>query len=65
MVVKSIDETGKPIEWEAADAPTGGGGVGSDVENLSMLIDADLLPAMFDETGAIITDGNGNVILKY
>jgi hypothetical protein len=36
-----------------------------DMEQLSMLIDVDLLPAMFDETGAIITDGNGNVILKY
>lgn len=36
-----------------------------DVEQIAMLIEADLLPAAHDANGAILTDENGNVILRY
>lgn len=35
-----------------------------DTEQLSMLIEADLLPAVHDASGAILTDENGNIILR-
>lgn len=34
-------------------------------EQLSALIETDMLPAVHDVTGAILTDKNGNVILRY
>lgn len=34
-------------------------------EQLEMLIEADLLPAVHDASGAILTDENGNIILRY
>lgn len=47
----------------------------SDIENISantnyadqieMLIEADMLPAVHDASGAILTDENGNIILRY
>lgn len=37
----------------------------NDLEQISMLIDTDLLPAVHDADGAILTDENGNVILRY
>lgn len=37
----------------------------SDDEEIEMLIAADLLPATTDASGAILTDENGNVILRY
>lgn len=37
----------------------------NDVEQISMLINTDLLPAVHDADGAILTDENGNVILRY
>lgn len=36
-----------------------------DTEQLSMLIEADLLPVAYDASGAILTDEKGNVILRY
>lgn len=36
-----------------------------DAEQLDMLIEADLLPAVYDTNGAILTDENGNIILRY
>jgi hypothetical protein len=36
-----------------------------DGEQVSILIDADLLPAVHDASGAILTDENGNVVLRY
>lgn len=36
-----------------------------DAEQLEMLIEADMLPAVHDADGKILTDENGNVILRY
>jgi hypothetical protein len=36
-----------------------------DREQVSILIDADLLPAVHGASGAILTDENGNVVLRY
>lgn len=36
-----------------------------DAEVLTMLIDTDMLPAVHDTSGAILTDQNGNIILRY
>lgn len=37
----------------------------SDDDEIEMLIEADLLPAVTTASGAILTDENGNVILRY
>ena len=37
----------------------------TDMEQISMLIDADLLPAVYDKSGAILTNETGNVVLRY
>lgn len=43
-----------------------GAGAGlSDLEQIAMLIDVDMLPAVHDSEGAILTDENGNVILRF
>lgn len=34
-------------------------------EQLEVLIEADLLPAVYNANGAILTDENGNIILRY
>lgn len=34
-------------------------------DQTEMLIEADLLPAVTTTSGAILTDSNGNIILKY
>lgn len=35
------------------------------LEQIAILAEADMLPAIHDASGAILTDGNGNVILRY
>lgn len=47
--------------WEAV----GGGGSVTEDEQIEMLIKTDLLPAVTTASGAILTDNNGNVILRY
>ena len=37
----------------------------SDLEQIAMLIDVDMLPAVHDSEGAILTDENNNVILRF
>lgn len=37
----------------------------TDEETIEMLIEADLLPAVSTPSGAVLTDENGNVILRY
>lgn len=37
----------------------------SDSEEIEMLIEADLLPAIHDKSGKIFTDENGKIILRY
>lgn len=41
-----------------------GGGI-SDAEALELLIELDLLPAVTNSVGAILTDSNANIILRY
>ena len=36
-----------------------------DAEQIAMLIEADLLPAVHDASGAILTDEKGNIVLRY
>lgn len=36
-----------------------------DAEQIAMLIEADMLPAVHDASGAILTDENSNVVLRY
>lgn len=36
-----------------------------DSEQIAMLAEADMLPAVYDASGAILTDQNGNVVLRY
>ncbi len=36
-----------------------------DTDQLEALIAADLLPATYDASGAILTDSNGNIVLRY
>lgn len=61
-------KTGK---WEYADLSfvVGGNGTSSggnmgDLEQLNMLIETDMLPAVHDINGAILTDENGKIILR-
>lgn len=37
----------------------------TDEETIEMLIEADLLPAVSTPSGAVLTDQNGNVVLRY
>ena len=37
----------------------------NDVEQIAMLIEVNMLPSVHDASGAILTDTNGNVILRY
>lgn len=36
-----------------------------ELEQVEILIESDMLPAVHDVNGAILTDENGNVILRY
>lgn len=37
----------------------------TDKETIAALIDADMLPAVQDSSGAILTDADGNIVLRY
>lgn len=37
----------------------------SDAETLNLLIEEDMLPAVRNADGAILTDQNGNIVLRY
>ncbi len=57
-------KTGK---WEYADSQynVGSGGNVDQESQIAMLIEVDMLPAVYDTNGAILTDENGNIILRY
>lgn len=57
-------KTGK---WEYADKAfdDSGGGMPNEAEQLELLIETDMLPAVQDSNGAILTDENGNIIFRY
>lgn len=42
-----------------------GGGGSSDMDTIAALIETDMLPAIHDKNGKILTNENGNVILRY
>lgn len=42
-----------------------GAGMPDEKEQLELLIEADMLPAVTDSNGAILTDENGSIILRY
>lgn len=52
-----------PDENGNVDIP--GGGMPNELDQVKLLIEADMLPAVHDVNGAILTDENGNVILRY
>ena len=51
------------VDPNEEDIPEGGG-VGTDEEIVAVLIETDMLPAVYDESG-ILCDENRNVILRY
>ena len=77
IVVKSVDENGKPTEWEAvetqsdwnqndktaADYIKNKPEIATDDEIISMLMELDMLPAITDSDGSMLSDENGNILL--
>lgn len=43
----------------------GGGGVGTEEEVLQMLTDTDMLPAVHNTDGKVLTDETGRIVLRY
>lgn len=41
------------------------GALPDDAEQIEILIDTDMLPAVHDDSGAILTDEKGNIVLRY
>lgn len=37
----------------------------NELEQITMLIEADMLPVVHDANGAILTDENGNIVMRY
>lgn len=69
-----VSPSGTPFDITVSDdgvlsvngTPISGGEVlTDDTEQLAMLIEADLLPAVHDTSGAILTDEKGNIVLRY
>lgn len=52
LVVKTVDDEGKVTETEGLD-------------EITLLINADLLPAVYNTDGKILTDNSGRIILRY
>lgn len=57
--VKPRPRPAKPVQT------TTGNDMLSDTEQISLLIETDMLPAVHDASGAILADRHGNVILRY
>lgn len=56
----------------ATDSNSGGGtggtvvaGLPNDEEQIGILVEVDMLPAVHGASGAILTDDNGNIVLRY
>jgi hypothetical protein len=43
----------------------GGGGVGTEEEVLQMLSAVDMLPAVYNADGKVLTDETGRIVLRY
>ena len=52
-----------PPEWDEFDSNNFGGINGA--ETLNLLIEEDMLTAVRNADGAILTDQNGNIVLRY
>lgn len=52
LVVKTVDDEGKVTETEG-------------LNEITLLINADLLPAVYNTDGKILTDNSGRIILRY
>lgn len=55
--IAAVDENGKPTNWISVD------NVDSDDDILSCIIDSDMMIAVTDADGAILTDENGKILL--
>lgn len=62
IVVKAVDDAGKPIEWEPVDFPTSRQ-TATDNDIIDALIENDLLCALIDENGNILTDEFDNILV--
>ena len=51
--------------WYDESEGEGGGGGLSDAECLALLVETDMLPAVYNADGKILTDENGKIILRY
>jgi len=59
--VKYWDKESK--SWKRVD--TGGSTTISDAAQITMLIEADMLPAVHTPDGKILTDETGRIVLRY
>ena len=50
--------------YDESDGESGGGSL-SDAECLALLVETDMLPAVYNADGKILTDENGKIILRY
>ena len=57
VVVKAVDENGKPTEWEAADFPTGGGTGSGPVQYVESLDESNLKNLRDLESGTYVLNG--------
>lgn len=60
--VAAVDDAGKPIEWEPADLPTIRQAA-TDNDIIDALVENDLLCALIDENGNILTDEFDNILV--
>lgn len=60
--IAEVDNNGAPTAWEAVEFPSS---QYSDLEQLAILIEADMLPAVHDVGGKILTDESGRIVLRY
>lgn len=68
--VKALEENSGAVKTVNGVVPDVSGNIEidalpDDTAQLALLIEADLLPAVYDSNGAILTDENGNIILRY
>lgn len=60
--VSEVDDNGKPIAWEPADLPTSRQAA-TDNDIIDALVENDLLCALIDENGNILTDEFDNILV--
>lgn len=68
--MKALEENGGSVKTVNGEGPDENGNIEvvalpDNAEQIEMLIEADLLPAVYDADGKILTDENGNIVLRY